>query len=148
MNIYRKNTNEMLGRYQRHPRHCSGTRVIVEQAALFLQMAPQQSIHLFITATTVTDLYYITRKEKGKETALAFLEDLLQFVDVASVDKHVIRQALHSEMPDFEDAIQAYSARQETITIIVTRNEKDFEQSGLDVYSPSSFLQSLQQANG
>ena len=120
----------------------------VEQSALFFQMAQQRSIHLFITATTVTDLYYISRKEKGKETALAFLADLLQFVDVASVDKHIILQALHSAMPDFEDAIQAYSARREVIPTIVTRNENDFEQSGLDVYSPSSFLQSLQRADG
>ncbi len=116
--------------------------------SLFLQVAQQRSIHLFITATTVTDLYYITRKEKGKETALAFLEDLLQFVDVAAVDRNVILQALRSGMSDFEDAIQAYSARQEAISTIVTRNEKDFEQSGLDVYSPSSFLQSLQRTDG
>ncbi len=45
-------------------------------------------------------------------------------------------------------AFQAYSARQEAIPTIVTRNENDFEQSGLDVYSPSSFLQSLQRADG
>lgn len=72
-----------------------------EQASRLFRIAQQQSLHLFITATTVTDLYYyISRKEKGKDTALAFLKDLLQFVDVASVDKHVILDALYSEMTD------------------------------------------------
>ncbi len=114
-----------------------------EQASRLFRIAQQQSLHLFITATTVTDLYYISRKEKGKDTALAFLKDLLQFVDVASVDKHVILDALYSEMTDLEDAVQAYSARQENITTIVTRNEKDFAKSGLIVHSPVSFLESM-----
>lgn len=116
----------------------------VEQAALLLKTAQQKSIRLFITATTVTDLYYISRKEKGRETALAFLKDLLQFVDVASVDKQVILQALDSDMSDFEDAVQAFSALQESITTIITRNDADFRESGLDIHSPESFLQSLQ----
>ena len=42
----------------------------VKQAAMLLKAAQQYKIQLFMTATTVTDLYYITRKEKGKETAL------------------------------------------------------------------------------
>lgn len=116
----------------------------VEHAALFLKTAQQQMIRLFMTATTVTDLYYITRKEKGKKTALSFIEDLLQFVNVTSVDKNIIIKALRSEMSDFEDAIQAYSAKQEAITTIVTRNEKDFIRSGLDIHSPESFLQTLE----
>lgn len=115
----------------------------VEQAVLLLKTAQRCSLQLFMTATTVTDLYYITRKEKGKETALAFIEDLLQFVEVASVDKQIILHALRSEMPDFEDAIQAYSARQENITTIITRNEGDFAKSGLNIHSPKSFLQTL-----
>ena len=115
---------------------------------MLFKIAQQKSIHLFITSTTVTDLYYIIRKDKGKETALSFLEDLLQFVDVASVDKQIILLALLSEMPDFEDAIKAYSAMQETITTIVTRNEKDFTQSGLNIHNPESFIKLLQKIDG
>ena len=115
----------------------------VKQAAILLKAVQQYKIQLFMTATTVTDLYYITRKEKGKETALEFIEDLLQFVEVASVDKHVIIQALHSDIPDFEDAIQECSAKNEAIKIIVTRNEEDFKKSDLEIHSPESFLNTL-----
>lgn len=115
-----------------------------EHAAQFLKVAQQQTIHLFMTATTVIDLYYITRKEKGKETAVLFIEDLLQFVNVLSVDKNIIIKAIRSEMSDFEDAIQVYSAKQEAIATIITRNEKDFIRSGLDIKSPELFLQTLQ----
>ncbi len=115
----------------------------VEQAVLLFKTAQKRSIQMFITATTVTDLYYIIRKEKGKKMSFAFLEDLLEFMDVASVDKQIVLQALHSDVSDFEDAIQVYSAQQITISTIVTRNEKDFLHSRLNIYNPESFLQAL-----
>jgi len=115
----------------------------VKSAALLLKTSQQQTIHLFITATTVTDLYYITRKEKGKEMALKFLEELLQFIDVAAVNKWIILEALRAEISDFEDAIQAYAAKHEAINTIITRNEGDFIGSGLTIYNPESFLQSI-----
>jgi len=113
----------------------------VENSALFLKVASRQMISLFITATTVTDLYYIIRKEKGKAVALSFIEDLLRFVDVASVDKKTVIEALHSGIPDFEDAIQVHAAGQAAIAVIVTRNESDFVGSGLDIQTPKSFLE-------
>lgn len=97
-----------------------------------------------MTATTITDLYYITGRAKGRETALSFIGDLLCFFDVASVDKEVIIQALQSDMSNFEDAVQAYSAKQKNISILITRNEKDFLGSGLEVHTPKTFLQKIQ----
>lgn len=118
--------------------------LFAEQAVLLFKIAHEQRIQMFMTATTVTDLYYITRKEKGKETALSFIEDLIQLVDVISVDKNIILDALSSDIPDFEDAIQVCSATQDGISTIVTRNEKDFIMSGLNIQSPKKFLQTLQ----
>ena len=62
----------------------------VIQAAQVLTTAQHQKFPLYMTATTITDLFYIVRKAKGKDIALAFIEDLLQYVDVAAVDKSVI----------------------------------------------------------
>lgn len=116
----------------------------VKHATLLFKTAQKREFMLFISATTVTDIYYITRKNRDKDTALAFLKDLLQFVNVASVDKDVVLKSLESEMADFEDAIQAFSAKDEGITTIITRNEIDFKQSGLSIFNPESFLKSLQ----
>ncbi len=115
-----------------------------DHAALLFKTAYKKSIQMFMTATTVTDLYYICRKAKGKETALSFIEDLIQFVDIVSVDKNTIIKALRSEITDFEDAVQVCSANRVGITIIITRNEKDFIMSGLNIQNPESFLQTLQ----
>ena len=108
-------------------------------SAQLLQRAPQENVELFLTATTITDLYYIVRKAKDRNTALTFIKDLLTFVEVSAVDKHVILQALQLEMTDFEDAIQVSSAQGNNIHIVVTRNEADFRDAGLEIYTPESF---------
>lgn len=111
-----------------------------KESAKLLQVAAKSNTEMFITATTITDLYYIVRKAKGRETAMRFVVDLLKVADIAAVDKNVVVQALKLDLPDFEDAIQASSAKQQGIDIIVTRNELDFANSGLEVHSPGSFL--------
>ena len=115
----------------------------LEKSALFLKTARQQHIRLTVTPATIMDLYYFIRKAKGRDKAIGFLESLLRFADVGTVNKQVVLQALRSEISDFEDAIQAYSAKHEAINIIVTRNEGDFKKSDMDIYSPESFLKSL-----
>lgn len=103
------------------------------------------NVELFLTATTITDIYYIIRKEKDRSIAIAFVDALLKFVNVASVDKRVVMQALQANLKDFEDAIQVSSANYAHINIIVTRNERDFQNSGLQLFSPASFLETFNQ---
>ena len=112
----------------------------VQDAEQVLETAKQQSIQLFMTATTITDLFYIAKKDIGKERSLEIIEDLLQFVEVAAVDKQIILDALHSELPDFEDSVQESASIQAGVNIIVTRNEADFKNSALDIYSPHDFV--------
>ena len=113
----------------------------VIQAAQVLTTAQHRKFPLYMTATTITDLFYIIRKAKGKAVALAFITDLMQYVDVAAVDKAVVMRALDLELPDFEDAIQVGSAERAGIETIITRNEPDFEDSALQVLNPAQFLQ-------
>ena len=48
-------------------------------------------IELFISASTITDLYYIICKEqKNKENAIPLLKNLLTCVDIAAVSGSVI----------------------------------------------------------
>ena len=115
----------------------------VKSAAQLLETAQQADIILYVTATTITDLYYIVRRAKGRAIALDLIGDLLQFVEIADVDKTVIEKALHSNLPDFEDAVQASAAKKQAIRVIITRNENDFCNSGLEIHNPESFLKSL-----
>lgn len=58
-------------------------------AQAIFEALDQPELTGLITATTITDLYYVLRKVKGKEVTLAFLTDLLQVVDVAGVEQDI-----------------------------------------------------------
>ncbi len=111
-----------------------------EASAGVLQKLNDINVHGFISATTITDIYYISKKEKGHDVAFDFIKSLLQLVEVAGIDKEVIFASLESEVADFEDAIQDASARLNNIEIIITRNISDFEKSNLRIMLPSEFI--------
>ena len=115
----------------------------VEQAVALLELTRQNRVDVFLSATTITDLYYIVRRAKDRQTALDFLRDLLLFVDIAAVDREVILRAMDAGMTDFEDAVQAASAQHAGIDAVVTRNLEDFQDSGLTIYDPESFVHSF-----
>jgi predicted nucleic acid-binding protein len=83
----------------------------VENSEKLLRFAYQNKIIAYITASMVTDIYYIMRKQKSRDFAFNFLRNLLDIVDIAPVDKKVINGALNSPINDFEDAVQDHSAQ-------------------------------------
>ena len=110
---------------------------------LFAQMQ-QGSFDGFVSSSAVTDIYFFLKKHtKSSETALSLLIMLLKALGVLMVDDHTIETAINSGMKDFEDAVQAAAARDFGIDIVITRDKTGFHGSGLLVYSPEEFLESL-----
>jgi len=103
-----------------------------------------QILEGFITASSITDIYYIASKQKDKFQARKFLISLIQILEVVGVDKDIVIQALESDLPDFEDAIQVFSAKSNSIDLIITRNVADFITSGIKVVTPQEFIQNLE----
>ena len=98
-------------------------------------------IDLFLSASTVTDIYYIvTRSLKSKKIAINLLKDLLKNVDVAAVTGNEIRQAINLDWDDFEDAVQYATGESIAVDYIVTRNKSDFSSAALPVVSPDELL--------
>ena len=96
---------------------------------------------LYISATSITDIYYITRKAlKDTEKTKAIIKKLLQVISVAGVDDQCVFTALDSDWADFEDALQNQVAQQIQADYIITRNTKDFKQSGIRIVTPTEFL--------
>lgn len=111
--------------------------------AIFLAAANQQ-IQAYITAKSVTDLYYLTHRltHSDHETRdiLAKLLCLFDLLDTAAID---CRQALASEMLDYEDAVMAATAVRTEMDCIVTRNRKDYTKAKITVYTPHELIQQL-----
>ncbi len=110
-----------------------------DSSKIFL-ISGKRNIRLFITSTTVTDLYYIVSKVLSKKKAKGFITNLLDVVDICGVEKSIILEAINSKFNDLEDAVQYFAAKAENIDVIITRNKKDFKLSKIKVLTPAEFL--------
>ena len=125
------------------------SRVPFAEAAqrLFLYSANKQ-FEGYITAKSVTDIYYLTHRltHSDSETRkiLSKLFTLFHLLDTTSLD---CRKAISSEISDYEDAIMAETAIRSEIDCIVTRNIKDFKNSTVKVFEPSALLMILEEEN-
>ena len=62
-------------------------------------------------------------------------------VELLSLDDKITELALSDDnFPDFEDGLQYYSAIENQIEIIITRNKKDFKNSKIPVLTAKEFL--------
>jgi len=110
---------------------------------IFMQMQ-QGTFAGFVSSSAVTDIYFFLRKHyKSPETALSLLIELLGILGVLMVDRNTIENAVDSGITDFEDAVQVAAAQDFNIDIVVTRDKSGFTNSGLHVYSPEEFLETL-----
>jgi predicted nucleic acid-binding protein len=114
----------------------------VENASLIWRLAEQKEITAYISNTSVTDIYYICRKHAGKEKARNFIADILDTFTLADIDESGFRQALSSDIDDFEDAVQYVIGTKANCKAFVTRNKEDFANKS-DVLDPAEFISQL-----
>jgi predicted nucleic acid-binding protein len=108
----------------------------------------EQQFEGFLTAKSITDIYYLTHQqthsEKTTRDILTKLCALFNLLDTTEID---IRRAITSNISDFEDAVMIETAIRYDIDCIVTRNIKDYVKSPIAVYTPTEFLKLLTKIN-
>lgn len=120
---------------ERHPFYSESLQV--------LSFVYHQEIEGYISASTFSDIYYIIRKEKGRDSALNFLRGIATFCRVATVDTAAINMALGTNFRDFEDAIQYSTAIVNQLDAIVTRNPQDFPVAIPRIMTPEQLIQEI-----
>lgn len=95
----------------------------------------------YITAKSVTDIYYLTHRcthsDKDTRKIITNLISLFNVLDTTDMD---IRKAVLSNISDYEDAVMTETAIRTGMDCIITRNKKDYLKSNAVVYSPEEFL--------
>ena len=107
-----------------------------------IRYATEQGYECFISASAVTDIFYLIRRElKSVDEARKSIDRLLTLFEIADVQDTDIRNALSSSMHDFEDAVVHAIALRYRTDMILTRNTKDFTETSMPIYTPSEFLE-------
>lgn len=113
-----------------------------------LKLCELGEISAIVSPVSFSNLYYVLRKHLSHQKLMVILAQLLKILDVANLNKVIIQQAIESEFKDFEDALQNFSATNDSdIQAIITRNLKDYKKSSLPVMTPENYLAYLKLEN-
>jgi predicted nucleic acid-binding protein len=109
-----------------------------------LSLAKRNDVEEYVSASAVTDIYYIAyRTIKDKVAVRQLLEELFVVVSVAGVTKQEIYKALELDWKDFEDSVQYSVALLQEMDSIVTRNPGDYENADVPILTPTEALQTI-----
>ena len=93
---------------------------------------------------SVTNIWYILRKDYSQERRRELLLALLVYFDVVSLDKEKLVHGLcRRDFPDFEDCLQEECACSAKVDYIITRDKADYAASRTKVLSPEELVQLL-----
>ncbi len=109
-----------------------------------LSFCEEHKIDGFVSASSVTDIYYLVRKyTHSTELAYKAIGKLLDIVNICSVTNDDILTAYQKKAKDFEDCLVATCAKSIHCNCIVTRNKKDFEEFDIPAFTPAEILSQI-----
>lgn len=113
-------------------------------SAVLFTFAEMKKIELYTTPLIFANTFYVLRKNLGNAEAKNALRKLRILLHIVDSSESIIDKALNSSFSDFEDAIQYYTALQNGISVILTRNLKDYKNASIMVQTPEEYLVSNQ----
>ena len=114
-----------------------------KSAAEVFSLADKKQLSIFVSALTFANVHYILSRELSKTESRQKLSRLKTIVQILPIDSKMIDLSLNSEFDDFEDGIQYYTAIERGITILLTRNLRDYKEAEITVMSPDQYLNSF-----
>jgi predicted nucleic acid-binding protein len=114
----------------------------VEDSAKVLSLCEEHKIDGFVSASCITDIFYIVRKyTHSNELAYHALGKILEIVKICSVTNNDVLLAYQKKAKDFEDCLLATCAKNMHCDYIITRNKKDFISFDVPLLEPSELLE-------
>jgi len=107
------------------------------------QANDQGQIKGYISATTVTDIFYISRRYTTSEGALEAVKICLDAFFVVPIGQDELKLATKMAGSDFEDNLQIAAAKSVNLDAIVTRNVTDFQNAKIVILTPEQALKQL-----
>lgn len=108
---------------------------------------------LLVNASSLNELYYLLRHNSQREirvshpAAIAIIAGLLARFDIVGTTEQVVRAALISDEPDYEDAVVRAAAEASCSDVIITYDKKAFSRSSVPSMAAEEFSRIYYPAN-
>lgn len=115
-----------------------------DEAAMLFTLADKQKIGLSVSALTFANTNYILLQSKRPDEAKLILRKLKLIVQVLCLDEKIVGLSLNdNDFKDYEDALQYFTALENGVDVIITRNLKDFQKAKLPVMTAAQYLETI-----
>ena len=102
--------------------------------------ADKGKIRIHVSSLTFSNLNYILSRQYSVDKARKKLLKFKTLVTVLSVTDKVVELALSSDFKDFEDGLQYFTAIENNLKTLLTRNLKDYKTAEITVMTAEQFL--------
>jgi len=109
-------------------------------AARLFTLADEGKVQIFISALSLANIHYLLSKQTSEDEAKQILRKFKVLVNITPLNEKIIDLALNSEFTDFEDAIQYFSALQNEVELLLTRNLRDYKKAQISVLTAQDFI--------
>jgi len=109
-------------------------------AAYLFTDADKGKIQIFVSSLSFSNLNYLLSKQYSTVQARKILLKFKTLVTVLAVTDKVVELALSSDFKDFEDGLQYFTAIENNLKILLTRNLKDYKTAEIAVMTAAQFL--------
>ncbi|MBP6771899.1 MAG: PIN domain-containing protein [Gemmatimonadaceae bacterium] len=118
-------------------------RPYVDDAAALLDVVERGAARGFVAWHTVSNFFYLVSARQGAPAARRFIDEMMQFVEIAPTTTVHLRAASALAFKDFEDAMQVGAALACAAECIATRNVRDFRKSPIPARTPAQIVTRL-----
>ncbi|MBE6045199.1 MAG: PIN domain-containing protein [Clostridiales bacterium] len=113
----------------------------VADSITVLHMCEDDFAEAFVSAKTMADVYYFLRKQcKSEKKVRGVMQKIMSIVTVCGLKAQYFEDAFAMENDDFEDALQAACAKAEGCRLIISRNKKHYDGTGVKCLTPEEFV--------
>lgn len=111
-----------------------------QHAAHLFSLADKSKIRIYVSSLCFSNMNYILSRQFSAEQAKRKLLNFKTLVTVLAVTDKIVELSLASEFRDFEDGLQYFTAIDNGLKIVLTRNLKDFRKAEITVMTAEQFL--------
>ena len=111
-----------------------------DNSAMIFGLADENLINGYVPTSAITDIFYVSQKQLGKNPTKKALKTLLSVFKPAAVTDNHIYHALDLDWADFEDSVQYIVGISFSADYIITRNTQDFSSSSIPAVTPEQFI--------
>ena len=109
-------------------------------SAYLFSEADKGKIKIHVSSLSFSNLNYILSKQYTPDRARKKMLKFKTLVTVLAVTDKIVELALSSDFKDFEDGLQYFTAIENNIKILLTRNLKDYKTAEIPIMTAGQYM--------